>query len=174
MYCKYLDINNDKEFQILAKTLDSLDKAYILAKIDGWVQHNEKHEKKESFVAGRYWLFATVNQLYNEMFSFYGCEKTLQRHLKSLERDGYLIRERHNKIKSQRLWYRVDRAKVMTACEMKKLEMQGLLTVKNRPESVENEYEPWEAPKGHFVPQTFSKGTFCPQTTPFEGHFVPS
>jgi len=127
---KYLNMHNDKDFPILAKTLGSLEKAYVLAKIDAWVIHNEENHVKGSYADGRYWMFSTISQLYENMFCFYGCEKTLQRHLKDLERSGFLIRERHNKIKSQRLWYRVDRAKVHNACEITKMEMKGIITKK--------------------------------------------
>ncbi|WP_222842695.1 conserved phage C-terminal domain-containing protein [Limosilactobacillus fermentum] len=85
----------------LAKELNSVDKAIILQQIHYWSQRSTNiHD-------GHKWVYNTVKS-WHDQFSWLS-EKTVQRYLKQLEDDSYLITSNFNKAKFDRTkWYRIN------------------------------------------------------------------
>lgn len=119
--CNYLNFNSPKDFQVLCCVI-GLDKAYVLARIHGWVSYNEWKENKDAYADGHYWMFATMEQLHKEYFA-YTSLKSVQRCLDFLTKSGLLIKAFHNRIRSSRLWYRVNYDAVNKLCEFQKAKM---------------------------------------------------
>ena len=119
--CNYLNFKAPEDFQILCCAI-GLDKAYVLARIHGWASYNERKENKDAYADGHYWMFATMEQLHKEYFA-YTSLKSVQRCLDFLTKSGLLIKAFHNRIRSSRLWYRVNYDAVNKLCEFQKAKM---------------------------------------------------
>lgn len=85
----------------LAKELNSVDKAIMLQQIHYWsLRSTNIHD-------GHKWVYNTVKS-WHDQFSWLS-EKTVQRYLKQLEDDSYLITSNFNKAKFDRTkWYRIN------------------------------------------------------------------
>lgn len=92
----------------LVKKLGNVDKAIILQQIHYWIS------KTDNIKDGHKWVFNSVKE-WHDQFSWLS-EKTVQRYLKQLEDDGYLITGVYNKYKFDRTkWYRINYDKVVDA-----------------------------------------------------------
>lgn len=121
MHNSYLDLNNSKGFHILCHAI-GLDKAYVLARIHGWVSHNQNKEKRDAYADGHYWMFATMEELNIKYFPYLS-RSALKRHIYSLEESGLLISDLHNRKKTSRKWYRINYDAVNALCENEMVKM---------------------------------------------------
>lgn len=105
------DVFNNKESKVLLLHLQLLEvlgkgkvnEALILQQIDYWTTINKK--KNELFIDNEYWLFSSVNQMYERDFKFCFGVDTLKRALVKLEKDGYIITQKHKNGKLYRVNY---------------------------------------------------------------------
>lgn len=112
---------DNKESKVLLLNLQLLEtlgkgkvnEALILQQIDYWTTINKK--KNEYRIDNEYWLFSSVNQMYERDFKFCFGIDTLKRALAKLEKDGYLITQNH---KNGKL-YRVNYKKIDEVCNLK-------------------------------------------------------
>lgn len=114
---KYTDILNSRNFSILCNAVGGIERAYILHRIDCWVDSNAKHNK--AYAAGYYWMFATLKQLHDQEFSFMS-DRNFQRHIYALKDMGVLISDLHNRKRTSRQWYRIDYNVLTALCEAEK------------------------------------------------------
>lgn len=106
------DVFNNKESKVLLLNLQLLEvlgkgkvnEALILQQIDYWTTINKK--KNELFINNEYWLFSSVNQMYKRDFKFCFGVDTLKRALVKLEKDGYIITQKHKNGKLYRVNYK--------------------------------------------------------------------
>lgn len=95
---------NEPPLQVLpslAKKLNSVDKAIMLQQIHYW---SSKSNNKKN---GYRWVYNTIEE-WHDQFPWLS-KKTVQRYLKQLEDDGYLITGSYNKLKFDRTkWYRIN------------------------------------------------------------------
>lgn len=106
------DVFNNKESKVLLLNLQVLEvlgkgkvnEALILQQIDYWTTINKK--KNELFIDNEYWLFSSVNQMYERDFKFCFGVDTLKRALVKLEKDGYIITQKHKNGKLYRVNYK--------------------------------------------------------------------
>lgn len=106
------DVFNNKESKVLLLNLQLLEvlgkgkvnEALILQQIDYWTTINKK--KNELFIDNEYWLFSSVNQMFERDFKFCFGVDTLKRALVKLEKDGYIITQKHKNGKLYRINYR--------------------------------------------------------------------
>ena len=102
---------DNKESKVLLLNLQLLEtlgkgkvnEALILQQIDYWTTINKK--KNEYRIDNEYWLFSSVNQMYERDFKFCFGIDTLKRALVKLEKDGYLITQKHKNGKLYRVNY---------------------------------------------------------------------
>lgn len=80
-----------------------VNEALILQQIDYWTTINKK--KNELFIDNEYWLFSSVNRMYERDFKFCFGVDTLKRALVKLEKDGYIITQKHKNGKLYRVNY---------------------------------------------------------------------
>lgn len=80
-----------------------VNEALILQQIDYWTTINKK--KNELFIDNEYWLFSSVNQMFERDFKFCFGVDTLKRALVKLEKDGYIITQKHKNGKLYRVNY---------------------------------------------------------------------
>ena len=105
------NVFNNKESKVLLLNLQLLEvlgkgkvnEALILQQIDYWTTINKK--KNELFIDNEYWLFSSVNQMYERDFKFCFGVDTLKRALVKLEKDGYIITQKHKNGKLYRVNY---------------------------------------------------------------------
>ena len=105
------DVFNNKESKVLLLNLQLLEvlgkgkvnEALILQQIDYWTTINKK--KNELFIDNEYWLFSSVNQMYERDFKFCFGVDTLKRALVKLEKDGYIVTQKHKNGKLYRVNY---------------------------------------------------------------------
>lgn len=105
------DVFNNKESKVLLLNLQLLEvlgkgkvnEALILQQIDYWTTINKK--KNELFIDNEYWLFSSVNQMFERDFKFCFGVDTLKRALVKLEKDGYIITQKHKNGKLYRVNY---------------------------------------------------------------------
>jgi len=84
----------------LAKKI-GLNEAIILQQIHYWLQRSNKQ------VEGHTWIYKTLNS-WNEEFPFWS-KRTIERTLKKLESEGYIIVGKFNKMKADRTkWYSIN------------------------------------------------------------------
>ena len=103
---------DNKESKVLLLNLQLLEtlgkgkvnEALILQQIDYWTTINKK--KNEYRIDNEYWLFSSVNQMYERDFKFCFGIDTLKRALAKLEKDGYLITQKHKNGKLYRVNYK--------------------------------------------------------------------
>lgn len=103
---------DNKESKVLLLNLQLLEtlgkgkvnEALILQQIDYWTTINKK--KNEYRIDNEYWLFSSVNQMYERDFKFCFGIDTLKRALVKLEKDGYLITQKHKNGKLYRVNYK--------------------------------------------------------------------
>lgn len=82
-----------------------INKAIIIQQVDYWTQTNKKYLR--NFHDGHYWVYNTAAE-WNKQFKWMGLS-TLNRALKALENDGYLIIGNYNRAKFDRTkWYRLN------------------------------------------------------------------
>lgn len=82
-----------------------INKAVILQQIHYWTEKNE--ELGRNFHDGYYWVYNTADA-WNKQFKWMGL-RTLNRAIKELENDGYIVTGVYNKVKFDRTkWYRID------------------------------------------------------------------
>lgn len=106
------NVFNNKESKVLLLNLQLLEvlgkgkvnEALILQQIDYWTTINKK--KNELFIDNEYWLFSSVNQMYERDFKFCFGVDTLKRALVKLEKDGYIITRKHKNGKLYRVNYK--------------------------------------------------------------------
>lgn len=106
------DVFNNKESKVLLLNLQLLEvlgkgkvnEALILQQIDYWTTINKK--KNELFIDNEYWLFSSVNQMYERDFKFCFGVDTLKRALVKLEKDGYIVTQKHKNGKLYRVNYK--------------------------------------------------------------------
>ena len=106
------NVFNNKESKVLLLNLQLLEvlgkgkvnEALILQQIDYWTTINKK--KNEFFINNEYWLFSSVNQMYERDFKFCFGVDTLKRALVKLEKDGYIITQKHKNGKLYRVNYK--------------------------------------------------------------------
>lgn len=102
---------DNKESKVLLLNLQLLEtlgkgkvnEVLILQQIDYWTTINKK--KNEYRIDNEYWLFSSVNQMYERDFKFCFGIDTLKRALVKLEKDGYLITQKHKNGKLYRVNY---------------------------------------------------------------------
>lgn len=113
MYDKCMtSVFDNKESKVLLLNLQLLEtlgkgkvnEALILQQIDYWTTINKK--KNEYRIDNEYWLFSSVNQMYERDFKFCFGIDTLKRALVKLEKDGYLITQKHKNGKLYRVNYK--------------------------------------------------------------------
>ena len=105
------NVFNNKESKVLLLNLQLLEvlgkgkvnEALILQQIDYWTTINKK--KNELFIDNEYWLFSSVNQMFERDFKFCFGADTLKRTLVKLEKDGYIITQKHKNGKLYRVNY---------------------------------------------------------------------
>lgn len=103
---------DNKESKVLLLNLQLLEtlgkgkvnEALILQQIDYWTTINKK--KNECYIDNEYWLFSSVNQMYERDFKYCFGADTLKRALIKLEKDGYLITQKHKNGKLYRVNYK--------------------------------------------------------------------
>ena len=106
------NVFNNKESKVLLLNLQLLEvlgkgkvnEALILQQIDYWTTINKK--KNELFIDNEYWLFSSVNQMFERDFKFCFGVDTLKRALVKLEKDGYIIAQKHKNGKLYRVNYK--------------------------------------------------------------------
>lgn len=106
------DVFNNKESKVLLLNLQLLEvlgkrkvnEALILQQIDYWTTINKK--KNELFIDNEYWLFSSVNQMFERDFKFCFGVDTLKRALVKLEKEGYIITQKHKNGKLYRVNYK--------------------------------------------------------------------
>lgn len=106
------NVFNNKESKVLLLNLQLLEvlgkgkvnEALILQQIDYWTTINKK--KNEMYIDNEYWLFSSVNQMYERDFKFCFGVDTLKRALVKLENDGYIITQKHKNGKLYRVNYK--------------------------------------------------------------------
>lgn len=106
------DVFNNKESKVLLLNLQLLEvlgkgkvnEALILQQIDYWTTINKK--KNELFIDNEYWLFSSVNQMFERDFKLCFGVDTLKRALVKLEKDGYIITQKHKNGKLYRVNYK--------------------------------------------------------------------
>ncbi len=106
------NVFNNKESKVLLLNLQLLEvlgkgkvnEALILQQIDYWTTINEK--KNELFIDNEYWLFSSVNQMYERDFKFCFGVDTLKRALVKLEKENYIITQKHKNGKLYRVNYK--------------------------------------------------------------------
>ena len=106
------DVFNNKESKVLLLNLQLLEvlgkgkvnEALILQQIDYWATINKK--KNEMYIDNEYWLFSSVNQMFERDFKFCFGVDTLKRALVKLEKDGYIITQKHKNGKLYRVNYK--------------------------------------------------------------------
>lgn len=106
------NVFNNKESKVLLLNLQLLEvlgkgkvnEALILQQIDYWTTINKK--KNEMYIDNEYWLFSSVNQMYERDFKFCFGVDTLKRALVKLEKDGYIITQKHKNGKLYRVNYK--------------------------------------------------------------------
>lgn len=116
------NVFNNKESKVLLLNLQLLEvlgkgkvnEALILQQIDYWTTINKK--KNELYIDNEYWLFSSVNQMYERDFKFCFGVDTLKRVLVKLEKDSYIITQKH---KNGKL-YRVNYQKIDEVYNLKK------------------------------------------------------
>ena len=81
-----------------------VNEALILQQIDYWTTINKK--KNEMYIDNEYWLFSSVNQMFERDFKFCFGVDTLKRALVKLEKDGYIITQKHKNGKLYRVNYK--------------------------------------------------------------------
>ena len=119
-----------------------VNEALILQQIDYWTTINKK--KNELFIDNEYWLFSSVNQMFERDFKFCFGVDTLKRALVKLEKDGYIITQKH---KNGKL-YRVNYQKID---EVYNLKIDKNINIKEiKKDKTENQIQNSEL--GHFAP----------------------
>lgn len=106
------NVFNNKESKVLLLNLQLLEvlgkgkvnEALILQQIDYWTTINKK--KNELFIDNEYWLFSSVNQMFERDFKFCFGVDTLKRALVKLEKEGYIITQKHKNGKLYRVNYK--------------------------------------------------------------------
>lgn len=106
------NVFNNKESKVLLLNLQLLEvlgkgkvnEALILQQVDYWTTINKK--KNELFINNEYWLFSSVNQMFERDFKFCFGVDTLKRALVKLEKDGYIITQKHKNGKLYRVNYK--------------------------------------------------------------------
>lgn len=105
------DVFNNKESKVLLLNLQLLEvlgkgkvnEALILQQIDYWTTINKK--KNDYYIDNEYWLFSSVNQMFERDFKLCFGVDTLKRALVKLEKDGYIITQKHKNGKLYRINY---------------------------------------------------------------------
>ena len=106
------NVFNNKESKVLLLNLQLLEvlgngkvnEALILQQIDYWTKINKK--KNELYIDNEYWLFSSVNQMHERDFKLCFGVDTLKRVLVKLEKDGYIITQKHKNGKLYRVNYK--------------------------------------------------------------------
>lgn len=106
------DVFNNKESKVLLLNLQLLEvlgkgkvnEALILQQIDYWTTINKK--KNELFIDNEYWLFSSVNQMFERDFKLCFGVDTLKRALVKLEKENYIITQKHKNGKLYRVNYK--------------------------------------------------------------------
>lgn len=105
------NVFNNKESKVLLLNLQLLEvlgkgkvnEALILQQIDYWTTINKK--KNDYYIDNEYWLFSSVNQMFERDFKLCFGVDTLKRALVKLEKDGYIITQKHKNGKLYRVNY---------------------------------------------------------------------
>lgn len=105
------NVFNNKESKVLLLNLQLLEvlgkgkvnEALILQQIDYWTTINKK--KNDYYIDNEYWLFSSVNQMFERDFKFCFGVDTLKRALVKLEKEGYIITQKHKNGKLYRVNY---------------------------------------------------------------------
>lgn len=106
------NVFNNKESKVLLLNLQLLEvlgkgkvnEALILQQIDYWTTINKK--KNELYIDNEYWLFSSVNQMFERDFKFCFGVDTLKRALVKLEKENYIITQKHKNGKLYRVNYK--------------------------------------------------------------------
>lgn len=106
------NVFNNKESKVLLLNLQLLEtlgkgkvnEALILQQIDYWTTINKK--KNDYYIDNEYWLFSSVNQMYERDFKFCFGVDTLKRALVKLEKENYIITQKHKNGKLYRVNYK--------------------------------------------------------------------
>nr|DAT47936.1 MAG TPA: hypothetical protein [Caudoviricetes sp.] len=105
------NVFNNKESKVLLLNLQLLEalgkgkvnEALILQQIDYWTTINKK--KNDYYIDNEYWLFSSVNQMFERDFKFCFGVDTLKRALVKLEKENYIITQKHKNGKLYRVNY---------------------------------------------------------------------
>lgn len=106
------NVFNNKESKVLLLNLQLLEvlgkgkvnEALILQQIDYWTTINKK--KNEMYIDNEYWLFSSVNQMFERDFKLCFGVDTLKRTLVKLEKENYIITQKHKNGKLYRVNYK--------------------------------------------------------------------
>lgn len=106
------NVFNNKESKVLLLNLQLLEvlgkgkvnETLILQQIDYWTTINKK--KNDYYIDNEYWLFSSVNQMFERDFKFCFGVDTLKRALVKLEKDGYIITQKYKNGKLYRVNYK--------------------------------------------------------------------
>lgn len=106
------NVFNNKESKVLLLNLQLLEvlgngkvnEALILQQIDYWTKINKK--KNELYIDNEYWLFSSVNQMHERDFKLCFGVDTLKRALIKLEKENYIITQKHKNGKLYRVNYK--------------------------------------------------------------------
>ena len=106
------NVFNNKESKVLLLNLQLLEvlgkgkvnESLILQQIDYWTTINKK--KNDYYIDNEYWLFSSVNQMFERDFKLCFGVDTLKRALVKLEKDGYIITQKHKNGKLYRVNYK--------------------------------------------------------------------
>ena len=89
-------------FNVEIACMLGMTKAVILENINFWICHNKANQK--NFIDGKYWTYNSA-RAYKELFPYLS-ESSIQKSLKQLIADGYLLKGNYNKIGFDRTgWY---------------------------------------------------------------------
>lgn len=106
------NVFNNKESKVLLLNVQLLEvlgngkvnEALILQQIDYWTKINKK--KNELYIDNEYWLFSSVNQMHERDFKLCFGVDTLKRALIKLEKENYIITQKHKNGKLYRVNYK--------------------------------------------------------------------
>ena len=79
--------------------------AILYQNIYFWCKKHEADEDPKYFNGGKYWMFYSASKMQKKLFPFWH-EKKIQRMLKQLETDGFLVSSNFNMLKADKTkWY---------------------------------------------------------------------
>lgn len=110
-----------------------LNEAIVLQQIHYWLKKNQQN--KHNFRGGHYWVYNTYED-WQRQFPWW-CIRTIKGIFTKLEKDGYLVSENYNKLKTDRTkWYRINYDKFESSIPSCKIcTMEGANFARSVPEN---------------------------------------